>query len=252
MGSVSRETVVAALQAALEPLPFVDALVEGGAAAWGRLDPWSDVDLYAFVEDGKTEEAFHAIEGALQTLSPIQHTFAAQWPPASGIHQKFYRLEAAGPFLLVDLAVVTRSAPEKFLEPEIHGDNVVYFDKTGITRIPPLDRDAFHRKLRERLAHLQDGTEMFHAFVEKELNRGNGIEAFDNYRTYVLGPLLEVLRMKHGSLHHSFRARYVHSELPADVVARYRMLLFVSGPDDLRSKYPEALRWFREVARDLR
>ena len=243
---------MAALRGALEPLPFVEALVEGGAAAWGRLDAWSDVDLNVFVEDGKFEETFVAIERALRTLSPIQHTFEAHWPPASAMQQRFYRLEGAGPFLLVDLAMLTRSAPEKYLEREIHGDNVVYFDKTGVTSVPALDRVEFDRKLRERLARLRDQTEMFHAFVEKELNRGNGIEAFDHYRASVMGPLLEVLRMKHGPLHHSFRTRYVHYELPPDVVARFQRLLFVSGPDDLRSKYPEALRWFREVARDLR
>jgi hypothetical protein len=69
---------------------------------------------------------------------------------------------------------------------------------------------------------------------------------------YVLGPLLEVLRMKHGPLHHRFRSRYVHYELPRDVVARLQSFFFVSDFEDLRVKYPEALRWFREVAEDLR
>jgi len=248
---LGRDAIVAAVKEALEPLPFVDALLEGGAAAWRRIDAWSDLDLNVFADDASVDEVFRIIEDALRRLSPIEHVFVAHGPSEGGMQQKFYRLERASPFLLVDLAVLTSAAREKFLEPEIHGDNLVYFDKTGITKSPPLDRVAFDGKLRARLAHLRDETEMFHVFVEKEANRGNWIEAIDNYRVYVIGPLLEVLRMKYGPLHHHFRSRYVHYELPRDVVARLQSLFFVSGPEDLQIKYREALRWFREVVEDF-
>lgn len=250
--TLGRDAIVTALKAALEPLPFVAALVEGGAAAWGRLDAWSDIDLNVFADTAKVDVVFLVVEGALRDLSPIEHTFVAHGPSEGEMQQKFYRLERTSPFLLVDLAVLTTAAREKFLEAEIHGDNIVYFDRTGITIVPPLDRMAFDEKVRARFARLRDETEMFHRFVEKEANRGNWIEAVDNYRVYVLAPLLEVLRMKHGPLHHRFRSRYVHYELPREVVVRLQGLFFVSGPDDLQVKYPEALRWFREIAADLR
>src|SRR6266581_7336289 len=213
-GALGRTQIVEALRAALKPLPFVLALVEGGAAAWGRIDTWSDIDLNVYIEEGKFVETFHTVETALRGLSPIDHTFVAHGPSEGGMQQKFYRLEGAGPFLQVDLAVLSPSAVEKYLEPEIHGANVVYFDRTGVAKVPPLDRAAFDRKMRERLATLKDQTEMFHVFVEKEIRRGNAIEAVANYRAYVFGPLLDVLRMKHGPLHHTFRTRYVHYELP--------------------------------------
>lgn len=249
--AVTRDAILAVLRAALEPLPHVVALYEGGAAAWGRLDRWSDVDLYIVAEEGAASETFRTVEGALRTLSPIERTFVARWPKESGIEQAFYRLEGAGPFLLVDLAVLTPAAPDKFLEPEIHGPNVVYFDKTGVTKAPPLDRAAFDAKMRERLARLREHVEMFHAFVEKEMNRGHWIEAIDDYRAYVVGPLMEALRMEHRPLHHAFRTRYVHDEWPPEVVARVQELLFVRDPDDLRRKYADALRWFRETATRL-
>jgi hypothetical protein len=92
---------------------------------------------------------------------------------------------------------------------------------------------------------------MFHIFVEKEMNRGNLIEAIDNYRAYVCGPLLELLRMKHGPLHHTFRTRYVDRELPREAVRRYQALLFVRDADDLARKYREALAWLRDVLAQL-
>lgn len=250
--TLHRDAIVHALRAALEPLPFVHALVEGGAAAWRRIDAWSDIDLNVFVAEEKIDETFMVVEESLRSLSPIAQTFVAHGPSEEmGMQQKFYRLEHASPFLIVDLAVLTSVAKEKFLQPEIHGDNIVYFDKTGVTRVPPLDREQFDRKLQERLTTLKGQTEMFHVFVEKEMNRGNLIEAIADYRAYVVGPLLEVLRMKHAPLHYPFRTRYVHYEVPQDVVKRIQDLLFVRDGKDLRRKYEEALQYFRQVAAEV-
>ena len=58
-------------------------------------------------------------------------------PPASGIYQKFYHLAGTSEFLLVDLAVMTVAAPDKFLVREIHDDAVASFDKDGTVRPPP-------------------------------------------------------------------------------------------------------------------
>jgi len=44
--SVTRSSILSALRAALEPLPFVHAMWEGGAAAFGRVDEWSDGDFH--------------------------------------------------------------------------------------------------------------------------------------------------------------------------------------------------------------
>lgn len=234
-----------------EPLPFVQALVEGGAAAWRRIDAWSDIDLNVFVDEGTFEETFRAVEDALLTVGPIEHTVVAHGPSETGMQQRFYRLRGASPFLLVDLAVLDNTATEKYLQPEIHGEGVVYFDRTGVTKVPPLDRAQFDRKLRERLETLRGETEMFHVFVEKEMNRGNLIEAISYYRAYVVNSLLEVLRMKHGPLHHAFRTRYVHYELPRGVSERLQEFLFVRDQEDLRRKYRDALQWFRQTADEI-
>lgn len=251
MGDLTREAILDALDAALRPLPYVDAFWEGGAAAWGHIDPWSDIDLYAVVEDGKAEDALRAIETALEGLSRIHQVYPVPRSPAQGISQRFYRLEGVSPFLLIDLAVLDRGAPDKFVQPEVHGENAVRFDKTGVTKVPPIDEGAFRAAMRERLGRLRARTEMFHVFVEKEINRGNWIEADSMYRTIVLHALLEILRMKHGPRHYEFGVRYVHTELPPDVVRRFEHLAFVADPSDLGEKYREALTWFRDVSADL-
>src|SRR5256885_16422208 len=112
---LTRDSIIRALTSELRPLPYVHAFGEAGAAAFNRIDEWSDIDLYIVVDDDTVPTAFQVVEQALSRLSPIQLTHEVTWPHASGISQKFYRLEKTSEFLLVDLAVLTVSAPDKFL-----------------------------------------------------------------------------------------------------------------------------------------
>jgi len=57
--------------------------------------------------------------------------------------------------------------------------------------------------------------------------------------------------MRHGPLHYDFRMRYVYRELPPEVVQRLEVLSFVRDPDDLATKYREALSWFHEAMQQV-
>lgn len=173
------------------------------------------------------------------------------WPPASGIYQKFYHLAGTSEFLLVDLAVMTVAAPDKFLVREIHGDAVASFDKDGTVRPPPLDAEKFVHGLLERRGRLRERMDLFGPFVLKEIYRKNWLEAPEFYRGIVLPSLVEALRMRHGPRHYDFRRRYVHRELPQDIVRRLEDLAFVKDPDDLAAKYRKALAWFREAIESI-
>jgi len=50
---VTREDIIKTLASSLSPLDYVHAFWEGGAPAFGRLDEWSDLDLYVVVDDEK-------------------------------------------------------------------------------------------------------------------------------------------------------------------------------------------------------
>jgi len=183
----------------------------------------------------------------LTDLAPIRLKHEVTWPPASGIYQKFYHLAGTSEFLLVDLAVVTATAPDKFLVREIHGEAVVFFDKDGTVRPPPLDAEKFVHGLLERRVRLRERMDLFGPFVLKEIYRKNWLEALEFYRGLVLLSLVEALRMRHGPEHYDFRMRYVYRELPQAIVRRLEELAFVRDPDDLAAKYLKALEWFREA-----
>lgn len=249
--SITRNTIVRTLTEALEPLPWVDALWEGGSAAFGRADAWSDVDVYAVVADDKLDEAFRVVEGALTRLSPIRLKYEPAWPPESGTSQAFYRLERASEYLLVDLAVFKRSARDKYLEPQLHGQAIFAFNKGGVVAVPRLDLDPFVARLLERRDRLRARVDLFGVFVTKELRRGNGLGAQDEYQRVVLDALTQVLWMRYHPAHYTFGRKYAHYEFPSEVAARLERLSFVAGRDALADTCREAIAWFKEVVRDI-
>ncbi len=245
--TVRREDILAAVRAALEPLPFVHAMWEGGAAAFGRVDAWSDIDLQVDVEDEHIGEIFGIVERALESVSPIALRFEVPQPTWHGHYQAFYRLRDAGEFLLVDFAAILHSNPDKFLQRAIHGSPVVHFDKSGIISPAPLDADAMVGMLRARVASLAISCEMFRAFPEKELNRGNLIEAVSFFQGLMLRPLVEVLRIVHAPARHNFHIRYIYYDLPADTVRELEPMFLIADAESLRAACRHASRLFSQT-----
>ncbi len=243
---LTRDEIVCVLVEAFKPLDFVHAFWEGGAAATGRLDEWSDMDLYVVATEQRIGDVFKAADEALRKLSPIAQRFEVPQLPWPGVQQAFYRLTNASEYLLVDLAVLKPDAPETFLTPEIHGRAVFYLNRDKI-RIPEFDRKAHAEKVLARLERLKARFNIFNIFVQKEINRGNTIEALGLYHAFTFGSLVEALRIKHTPFHYDFRTRYVHHELPKQLVRRLEQLAFAKDAKDLQSKYEEATGLFRKT-----
>ncbi len=248
---LSRDTIIKALTAALEPLDYVFAFWEGGAIAFNRLDEWSDMDLYVAVDDDRVEETFQAVEKALKSLSPIKQKLDVPQTGWEGISQAFYLLENTSEYLLIDLCILKLSSPEKLLAPEIHGNNVFYINKKDTIKPLRLDKEAFVKKLHARLDRLQTRFTMFNNFVQKEINRHNFLEAIDLYHAVTLASLVEALRIKHHPIHYDFRMRYVHYELPQQTISQLKHLYFVEDEEDLQQKYQQATKLFHQTMMEI-
>ena len=248
---LTREPILAALQSALEPLDYVFAMWEGGAAAFNRVDEWSDIDLQFDVDDAYVADTFAVIERTLETLSPIDLKYKTPQLPWQGMAQWFYRLKHASPYLLTDTVVIQHSAPDKLLTSEIHGQAKFYFDKARVSQVAPLDQTDWNKRLRDRLAALRVTFEMYQILTLKELNRGNTLEALAFYSGYTLRPLVEVLRMRYDPTRHNFHTRYLHYNLPADVVQQLESLYFVVNADDIRAKRVLAEKWFYKTVEQI-
>jgi hypothetical protein len=248
---LDRDRVTSTLGKALEGKRHIHALWEGGAAAGGTLDEWSDLDLYLLVDDDKVEEAFSDVERVLIEMSPIRLKIPIPQTGWAGVHQAFYKLALMSDYHIIDLAIVTLSAEEKFLEPTVHGEARFVFNKMGRIEFARYDEEEAAKRMAQRRERLSDRLEMFGSFFQKEVNRGNAIEAVDLYHRLFLPTLVELLRMKHHPAHHSFGTRHVHAELPETVVKRLLRLHLVRDEDDLVAKQSEVKGWIADILFEL-
>jgi len=250
---LTREDILSALEKSLKPIDEVYALWEAGAAAFNRIDQYSDIDLMVDVQDDSVAKTWEVIESTLQGLSPIELRFELPQPAWHGHSQVFYRLQNASPYLFVDALVMQHSAPNKFLEVEQHGTARVLFDKLGATQPPVFDPQALQIKLDKQIQQMKVTFDLFQVETTKELKRGNNIEAISFYYASTIRPLVELLRIRYMNVpaRHKFYTRYIQYDLPIEVVEKLGKLFFVSDAADLAVKHHQAGEWFQQVIQEL-
>jgi hypothetical protein len=248
MKQLNRNDVVNALVNALEPLDYVHAFWEGGAAGFDRADMWSDIDAQAIVDDDRIEDAFKVVDAAVEKMGGTVAKFRLPEPTWHGHSQCFYKLKNASPFLLIDLAIMKEhTEADKFDVWATHGKPIVKFDKKGQIVEKKLEPEAHAAAIMKRLDLLKNLFEIFYIMPMKETNRKNHVEAMLFYLGQTYRPLVEVLRMKHCPQRYNYATRYVYYDLPPKVVKRLESLTFFR-PEDMEAKVEEVRKWFWEVA----
>lgn len=246
---LTREALIAALVAALQQGDEVDAAWEGGSAAFGNVDAWSDIDAVAVVADDAVERTFARVQAALEALSPV--TLRYDTPGTVGFAQKFYRLRDAGDYLMVDLVLLRRSDPLMFREEELHGRGTTWFDRSGCLVEARIDAAADAAAARARVLPLATHFRMFQPLVVKEALRGRAVDALAFYQAMTLRPLAEALRLLHRPARRGFGLRYLWLDLPAGPAARFERLAFVADLSQLAALHAEAVAWFEDCIAQL-
>ncbi len=243
-----RQKILETSIATFQPLDFVLALWQGGSAAHGYTDEWSDIDLHVIVQDERVPETFDIFEKSLKTISEIRFKYKVPEPTWHGHCQCFYQLEGVSPFLAIDFVVMKLSNPNRFLEVERHGESVVGFDKANLLVPPTLNRSEHFLKMKERFEYLKINFDFLQTFVNKEINRGHLAEAVARYHHYTLNPLVELLGMVYRPYRYDFKIlKYFSRDFPADVIARVEPLFCVMDLRDLAKKQQIAELIFAEA-----
>ncbi|HYG57937.1 MAG TPA: hypothetical protein VD902_07705, partial [Symbiobacteriaceae bacterium] len=166
--------------------------------------------------------------------------------------QAFYRLQDAGPYLLVDFVVLEEKHPSRFLEPEMHGTPTIYFDRKGLIGPAATDVADFAAKLQKRLPLLEVPAEMFHAFVDKEVRRGRELDALHFYQGLLLNRLVETLRIRYSPWRYNFGMRYLWRDLPHETYAALCALAYVKDMAELPAKKAQAMDLLRRTLAEVR
>ncbi len=247
-----RDALRGLLAKALVGADSTRALWEGGSAAFGRADAWSDLDLVAIVQDDAVPATFALAESALEAAAGIAMTWRVPEPTMHGHSQRLYRLERASPYTLVDFVVMKASAEGRFLEPERHGNALVLLDRDGLVAAGQVfDRDAHEARMHLAIARIAAKRAMLDLFVIKEVRRGRALDALSRFQSMEVAPLVTLLRARYCPERFDFGMRYLADDLPAQMHAKLMALVFVPSPADIEARSEAARRWIDELLSEL-
>ncbi len=247
-----RDKIIRLLAGELSRHEEVLACFEGGSAAFGRADEYSDIDYQIVVRDDFAEQAAAIVEQALRRCAPIVDKYILPQPAWHGQWQCHYRLEGVSPYLLVDVLIMKESSPTYFSEPELHGDSIVHFDKTGRVGREHVDLTEQADIIRKRLERADNLCRMMHLLADKEIGRKRHVDAFELYYNLYLRTLVELLRIKYDRARWSFGPRYLSHDLPPEIYDQIRDLPYVCGPEDLLPKKDRVLHLMSELLAELK
>ena len=228
-----RRQIKDAIVSAIRARDDVEGCWEGGSAATGRVDEFSDIDLVIVASLDMADAIFAAVEDAISTVGEISHRWHVEPPPFRDTAQRFYFLAGSPRFFAVDCVIVTATGIAQFLERERHGEPQVQFDHTGQIVALPLDEQALAARRAHRLGQLRGAVPIYLMLVEKELARDHPLEALGFYQT-LLRALLELLGMQYRPHRFDYGWRYVESELPEDAQHLIERFAFVADHGRLR------------------
>ena len=252
--AAARAAVVRALASCDDAL----AAWEAGSAAFGRADLASDLDVAVIARDGAGTRVLDAIEEELRDLTDLD-----LWDVGVSLFgvQRFWQPARPGrdaPICMVDVSVlgVDEDADKlrELLTPERHGRAISLHDPTGLLTetiaANAFDADAHRARIATDLDRIRERHAMLAGFGAKELDRGRTLDAHWILNAMVVGPLVSLLGMVHRPLRYDFALRYLHDELPADVV-ECLVPIVEPGRERLGDAIAEGVGWIDAILADI-
>lgn len=227
------------------------AIWEGGSAATGFEDEWSDLDLITVTEHKAGDEIFEALDQLLDSAHGIVRRHRVPEPAWHGMSQCFYQLKDSPEFFYCDLATVDKDNPNKLTERDRHGTARVYYDPQRIfaaSSTPEQELDAIARRVWQSVTGID-----FVLSIElgKAMKRGIMIDCISLYQSFIQRCLIPLLNLKYRPHKADFGYRYIHRDFPKEVVLQIENLFEDITSKNLSYSIPILLKLYEETKQEL-
>ncbi|MBN2461701.1 MAG: hypothetical protein JXB60_08835 [Candidatus Cloacimonetes bacterium] len=199
---------------------------EGGSAATGYLDEYSDVDLGIICADCAVEKTFNLIESYLEKEYGLKHRYRLPEPSWHGHAQCYYILDHTPPLFFLDLLIEKESAGNRFLESNRHGQAVIWFDRKNMGDTSPTPETETRKKIKQILIKLQDSFPIVFIDIRKLIRRGKIIDAFYAYYQ-MLTRMSYLYNIKYRPAKYDFGLRYTYRDFPAEIIRELESMVQV-------------------------
>jgi predicted nucleotidyltransferase len=238
-----RTQLLVYVQAFLGLHPHVYALWLEGADARGKVDEYSDIDLWLDVEDGQEETVLLKLEQHLRDFAPLDMVYKK---PAfhPQIKQWFFHFANTSEFFILDVCVQSHSREAPFGP----GDPVkVLFNKAQVIRFQNVEQMNFI----EQAKAIQVEVSLYRVWVLKALKRKHWLEAISHYYDHILQSLVNVIRLRYTPDKFEYGFKHSDGDFPDDVVVRLEALTKPDSWERLEANLHEALVWLDTTVKDI-
>ncbi|MEN3370863.1 MAG: hypothetical protein V7609_3006 [Verrucomicrobiota bacterium] len=248
---MTRSAIRQQLGARLAKCESILALWEGGSAAFGWADEYSDLDLALLYKLGARDQIWRVINQAFDELGGVALRWndPKQFPSGGG--KRIFRPKGADSWLQVDIGIIPESAKQLYNQPERHGRILIIFDRTG--RLTPTAWDEEGNRQRACISLHQNlmRWHIHYGWFRKEVARGRPVDAFVMHYHMTIRPLMMILNLRYRPSRWDFGLRYLKEELPPEVVKVVERLCYVPDPSALEERFCEAEQLLRTTAKEL-
>jgi hypothetical protein len=236
---VIRATVREKLASDLARYNSVLALWEGGSAALGWADEYSDMDLAVLYKLSARDEVWRAIDHTLEELGGVDLRWHDPKPFPKGGGKRIFRLKPPSS-LLLEINLIPETANDLYNQPERYGQIIILFDRNGRLAAPPPIDERHRLRIRFALHQSIIRWQINYARFRKELARSRPLDAFFMHYQMTIRPLIMVLNMRYRPNRWDFELRYVKEELPPEIAKFMERLQYVPSPEGLEERFLEA------------
>lgn len=229
----------------------IRAVWEAGSAATGFLDEWSDLDLSIVVLDDAVEAVFARLEKHLQDAFGILSKYRVPEPAWHGLSQCFYRVDKVPPLFYLDIAVIKTSIPDKLLEPDRHGNALVWFDRDRLYKPIPSSKEQMAKRCAAAYRNATSAAFVTALEVKKQIARERFSEAFPMYYAFIARHLAPLLNLKHRPAKVDFGLRYGYRDYPETDFHLVENALKACSIDVLASMFSRIEHRYKELAEEL-
>jgi predicted nucleotidyltransferase len=247
---IKRKEILSHLEESLKKQEKVFAMWLEGSDGTGSSDEYSDIDIVLAVEDGFELEVLNFCEQVLLELSPLDMSYEEPRHNSKNRYKVFH-LENTSKYLLIDLSVQSHLLNFQFVRENDSEIPIILFDKKEIISFIDLNETELKEELKNRLYHLENTIKQ-KSRVEKYVARNKFIEAMGYYSKFIIGPLVELLRIKYKPVNYDYHIVCISKHLPKEIIEQLDELYKVNSINDLSVHVEKAYRWFYEILDEVK
>lgn len=239
------------LSALLFPETKVIAVWEGGSAATGFVDDFSDMDLIIVCEDDSVEFVFQMLESHFSSHYGIERKYRVPEPTWHGFSQCFYKIGNVPELFYMDVAVIKKSIPDKFTESDRHGEAAVWFEKELVMDSTPAPKEKVEARCKQFYNMVIQSDFLMCIEIRKNLARNRYAEAFPFYFRFVSTQLAVMLNLKYRPEKVDFGLRYASRDYDKDDAKLIETLLQSNSIESLSQNFEKAILRYESLKEEL-